>query len=668
MNALSRIPKPVERFSSHQIAAAELALSSLGLRGICWVILLAQMQSGKTETFLLIACEMLRNGLLNNVVIFSGNSETDLRDQLKAQIAAGSRFYRKYTRYLREVHDMEEDERADLIADITGQQMISVVWGSELDSFRGPTSNTLFIWEEAHYAQTKEQRPDRFLQRIGISADGNPERLEANGNRMITISATPFSELSDYLRLGQHKRVVKMEPGDGYVSVKAIRDTNRLKTFKKSYTEVIHNALLLKSPLKNSYGIIRVSHKNEAEVKQYVEAAGWSSVVYDSVSKDRHEREHGKAVWNDMATEPTANTVILIRGMCRMGKNLEKKHLAFVMETARNTGTDTILQSLLGRVCGYSDGSDRVLVYLSASCLPEIDRYIELWDHEGISIIPTRACNMTDRKAKCHVPIIPIQVPIDRALYPTNDRSDLLRCLRANFEAGTVVNKNSEAMFQEVRAKVLTSDKKLIVAHYADGRKEHQMARLRNVRDAYAQSEARDFGSGCGMDSVEANNVRYWIPKANAVEFAQDVMYITAHATREDMCDFLIPATTKREVFYTRPEEEEESDMSIPIHTTQAIIDETPIQGRLCEAISRSLESPVRRGIDIQVPKSTYKTLMKDLKKGGSIYNYVKSNYCGTYKDHVYDRMRPIEIEVKKSTSQPMALNRAGLLLVEVSW
>ena len=47
-----------------------------------WGMLLAQMQTGKTNTFLLTACEMLRTGKVERVIIFSGNQETDLRDQL----------------------------------------------------------------------------------------------------------------------------------------------------------------------------------------------------------------------------------------------------------------------------------------------------------------------------------------------------------------------------------------------------------------------------------------------------------------------------------------------------------------------------------------------------------------------------------------------------------
>ena len=54
--------------------------------GIRWVTLLAQMQSGKTEAYLLVACEMYRRGRVDGIAIFSGNSETDLKQQLEVII------------------------------------------------------------------------------------------------------------------------------------------------------------------------------------------------------------------------------------------------------------------------------------------------------------------------------------------------------------------------------------------------------------------------------------------------------------------------------------------------------------------------------------------------------------------------------------------------------
>ena len=48
-----------------------------------FTVLLAQMQSGKTGTYLFTALEMVRLGLVKNVVIICGSSDTSLRAQTR---------------------------------------------------------------------------------------------------------------------------------------------------------------------------------------------------------------------------------------------------------------------------------------------------------------------------------------------------------------------------------------------------------------------------------------------------------------------------------------------------------------------------------------------------------------------------------------------------------
>jgi len=659
----------MQSFSEQQILAAKDAIEAFRRLMYAWVILLAQMQSGKTETFLLIACELIRSSLVDHVVIFSGNAETDLREQLKAQITGlRSTFFRKYKRFLRENGMEDEDERDDFI-DVLISKII-VVWGSELDSYSGPTTKTFFIWEEAHHAQSKMQRPDKFLHKIGVSADGNEECLQRNDNLMMTISATPFSELSDNLRKDQGKYLVKMQPGNGYTGVKQIRDSRRIRTFKNKETGIAE-ALDLPKQNKKWYGIIRVSQKNEDIVKTAIELNGWRWVVYDSVSTCREERALGEETWKSMQREPAENTVIIIRGKCRMGKNLEKEHLLFVFETSKKSNTDTVLQSLLGRVCGYSTGSDKVIVFLSEKIVSsgEIDRYIEMWEHDGIQIMPTTANNLSEKKVKLHVPIIPIRVSIDRTQYPTNDRSHLISCLRNAFATGEgIVNKNSESAFEEVRSKVIHSDSKYLNAHRADARKEHQLKNLREVCTAHETGIARDFGSGGGIDS-QAKEIKYWFAKRNVTGFDLDVLYVTAHVTREDTGDYYIPATTGNEVFAHCLEDRTEvfgnGGMTIRLSSHTAT-DDAAMSSELCKLIELSLEV---QGCDRKIAscwdnaEKEFKGIIvtpqiyKKLQKGGSIHQYVRQHY-------------QLELNTCKSSGRvPKSLESRGFIkLASISW
>lgn len=640
--ALAAFAPPPQRQEDASVSSMFRMLAAFVGAAVCatavrWVILLAQMQSGKTETFLLVAVEKLRLRQVDNIVIFSGNTETDLRDQLKAQLALGSKFCRKYKKYLALVVGMEdEDERDDLIELLMTK--VRLVWGCELNSYSGPTTNTLFIWDEAHHAQSQKQRPDKFLQKIGVSADGNLACLERNGNFMMTISATPFSELSDNMRKEQGKCVVKMQPADGYVSVKQIRDSMRIRSFSK-LEGGLAEALNLRKPTK-SYGIIRVSQKNEESVRAVVEENGWRWVVYDSVNPNRAERALGEETWNTMDKIPPEHTAILIRGKCRMGKNLKKDHLSFVFETAKNSKTDTILQSLLGRVCGYSEGSDRVLVYLHAKIIRsgEIDRYVDLWENEGVQILPSRGNNLTDKRLRLHVPIVPIRVEIDREQFPTNDRSHIIRGVKYAFQTGVGLrNKNSAAAFDEVRHKVMTNESRHLNCHYLCLRKHHNEIRARELLDAYDRSVARDFGAGGGIDS-EGNEIKIWVPK-NVPGFDPNVLYVSAHVQREDMDGYFIPATTGIEVFAHQLEdgtvEHGNGGMLIRLSRNTAR-SAAAMQEELCRMIeiSRSTEGCDRKIAScwddnelefkgILMTPDIYQQLQKD----GAIYQHIRRQY-----------------------------------------
>jgi hypothetical protein len=378
-------------------------------RGFRWAILLAQMQSGKTETYLFICCELIRLSAVDSVVIFSGNAETDLRDQLKKEVEGkgDAKFYGKYELYLEEVVGLNIRLRRPIMESV--KTSIIVLWGTELNKHKNTYSNTLFVWEEAHHAQTIHQCPDKFLHKVGISADGNSSCLASKGNYVVSISATPFSEISDLVHNEQDKMLVYMRPGVGYNSVKTIMESGRLKSFK-NVDSGLRDALATPhdSP---KYAIVRISNKNEETVKSIISQNNWKFVVYDSIASGA-DKDEGARVWNGMKNAPVENTVILLRGKCRMGKNLEKEHVLFVMETCKTSNTDTILQGLLGRICGYSIGSSSVDVYLHRKIVDsgELQRYVDLT--EGDMIIPANACNLAKTTViKTLHPIVPILVP-----------------------------------------------------------------------------------------------------------------------------------------------------------------------------------------------------------------------------------------------------------------
>lgn len=545
-------------FSTQQLNASNEVVNIFEATIYRWGILLAQMQSGKTETYLRIACELLTKQVIDYVVIFSGNAETELADQIyenvkeiernaKKPVAKSSSFWPKYLQSKEsELTAVPEQFRSMTLNGIKSslQSKISIVWGTELNGFTGPFERTLFIWDEAHFAQNLTQRPDKFLKKIGISANGDSSALKSKGNLMLTVSATPFSELSDYHHLHQEKFIVKMLPGANYIGVKQIKESKRLI----SYTDLTQG---LKAAFKTSsetysspkYCVIRISKKSEELVIDECLNNGWHFVIYDSVSKCIEQKEKAKKVWNSMDKAPKKNTAILIRGMCRMGKNMQKSHLSFVFETASNSATDTVLQGLLGRTCGYSDGSDRVKIYLSNKIIKseDIERYIELWDTEGVQIIPRKANNVGMKLPSDRQPIIPIRIKRSNL---DNDRKQVIADVLNAFdrEPSRIENKNTHQSF----------DFNSIRVFYLDESKKHRGTdKALTLQSCFEQGIAKGMNQGSGAVEGEVN---IWCPK-RIPNFDTQYVYVTLTVLDRTIHDRnKIPETTKKEIFAHRLE------------------------------------------------------------------------------------------------------------------
>ena len=551
-----------QTITREHIEAADKIITSYQC-GFRWSILIAQMQSGKTFTFLLVCSELIRVGLIESVIIFSGNTEIDLKEQLVKKVTGeDEEFFESYQDYLEDIIQLNRESRRKIIRQI--KEKITVIWGTELNKFKLKPEKTLFIWEEAHFAQNLNQCPDKFLTRVGISGNGDHECLEEKGNFVLTVSATPFSELSDNFHDHQDKKVVYLRPGTGYNSVKMIRDSGRLKGFT-SVDDALPEALnkYHESP---KYALVRMSKTNEDKLIAIIQANHWDFVIYDTLGKDEIGKkdksiiEKGERVWKNMKNAPEKDTVILLRGKCRMGKNLEKQHVLFVMETAKSSNTDTVLQSLLGRVCGYSTGSDKIDVYLHQKIVKsgEIDRYIKLVEgmdqSEEVRLIPRKARNLTGKRVETHSPIIPIRITRTNS---SNDRKDILFDVYNAFiyDTARIINKNSEEKLQEVSGTFVDAwnrgKKDLKVCYLKKKEGGTRTEKIANeIKEAYQNSIAKKFGSGCGIDS-EGLEVNIWVSKKELQdpELTQYI-YITAHVEKsENLHEDRIPKTTLNEVF-----------------------------------------------------------------------------------------------------------------------
>lgn len=360
-------------------------------------ILFAQMQSGKTNTFLLFAGEMLRQKKVNHVIIFTGNRENELKNQLIDEIRGSDKkrsfFNTKYVKYLLEKNNLFENsseiekliELNNLVEDIKSK--IIIIWGTELKKKvnKTPKENTLFIFEESHFAQSCEQMPDKFLREIGLPPNGDKDILEEKGNYICSVSATPFSELYDNINFKQSKKIIHLHPGEGYRGIEWFKENNKIVGYS-NWKKTLKNALRLKREDIN-WAIIRVRGDDNVSIAERIsKEQGWEVKKYDQELTEIEDM-------TELKDKPDFPTIIIIRERCRMGTVVPKEYLSFLFETSVNMNTDTLLQGLLGRACGYHT-NENLEVYINMNIINtgEIDRYIALWN--GINIGPKKAKNI----------------------------------------------------------------------------------------------------------------------------------------------------------------------------------------------------------------------------------------------------------------------------------
>jgi hypothetical protein len=333
-----------------------------------YVLLVAQPQSGKTDTFLLCAFEFIRLNKVQRVVLFSGNSDLELKKQTLDGIAD---FGFKYTNYLVEKENIARNNAQLLFKQI--KNTIQVIWSGQLLKAKTSVEKTLFIWEESHYAQSADMLPHQFMHENGVSASGI---LDKGEDYFLSVSATPFSEIADIVLQKQEKSMVYLSPGPLYKGVEYFMENELVLPHEGSPTELLEaiRATETRFPAdKKIYGIIRCSNVAEMDYTKVARKCGWDIQHFNMAVKTVEYKDIS------LPEAPENNTIVFIKGALRMGKQVCKDHIGFVMETSVSSNTDTLLQGLWGRMFSFGDVS-RIRVYIPTNLLysGEVARYIQM--------------------------------------------------------------------------------------------------------------------------------------------------------------------------------------------------------------------------------------------------------------------------------------------------
>ena len=641
-------------FSKQQLEAA----NEIVTRNEHWVVLQAQMQSGKTDTYLFVAAEMLFYKKVKHVIIMCGNGEIELKTQLIKDLKA---FEHKYNELLEVVLGKSVSERREIREQINLDDNIKIRYGADLaskhDHVIGDMKDTLLIWDESHHAAGQMNRPNKFLKRMGISADGNPLRLEGEEQNtyVLSVSATPFAELSDFHHESQRKEVVVLQPGDGYRGVAYY--LNKIISFADwsvTLPEILHQYAAKSASAK--YALIRINGDEDMEkARKITDENGWLFKVFDAENVARGKKTHDSSIMqslDELAMAPLKNTVIFIRGMCRMGKKVPKQHLAFVMETARNPNTDTVLQGLLGRMCGYHEVDIGIYLHknmadkITGNGTTELEKFVE-------GSLPVNAAHMS----KARETVFDAFPIVLRGLVEDQADPDYLECSADKTRAfakngiltgnGVVRNDNGPIHSADIRRQIASAETHVTV---------HDVCKP-NVNISYASVPALFEGilagtqvkkavrslPSCGLMS-DGKEVNAWVFKTNKYEslgFEIGTIIVQAACKMTADGESAVPKTKGTEAFTSKQEDGTEvasngscavtisPATATSVSAMKSAIDELvrmSLQKREAVTVSRCITSnwdakDKWQGILIN------DVVSQALKKTGDIYKFIKSKH-----------------------------------------
>ena len=376
-----------------------------------FTVLLAQMQSGKTGTYLFTALEMVRLGLVKNVAIICGSSDTSLRAQARDDMDIAFKGFQRETMVAGDL------EGAIRLTDAT----IGVHFSQDLGKLDKIPDESLIIHDESHMAQSKNNIPfKRFYQKNNLDKAlmGDFSELKKKHCYILGVSATPFSEIvankkvqtSDWTSEERGfldgvelspKNFYFMKPGSGYIGVTELLEKGCIKfeaeNIKASDCAHVASVLRKNTPkYHQKYVVVRtLCAEKDSDMMRTIA----SSVGYDYVSVFG-----GEGSLEFMKVQPIKTTLVHICGKFRMGQVVPKIYISMVYEQSTHPNADTILQGLVGRMCGYqANGAHTdVDIYVSSMAEDLIRKYSRAWSEGAMDELSTvtKAMNLGGVKRK----------------------------------------------------------------------------------------------------------------------------------------------------------------------------------------------------------------------------------------------------------------------------
>lgn len=428
-----------------------------------YVVLLAMMQSGKTKTFHRVIRMMMKRGMIRRVVLLCGSNDVDLYKQAEMDAVDNNG---KYCPHLCEywgapASKKRSQKKQHGYKSADAAWPLQIVFHQDMLTATFDIRDTLFILDESHVAQDQDMRVASFFERHRLNLSGEDEHMKASNAYILSVSATPFSELALFLdnKTPNKRSVVMRQPAGHYGVPQYLHD------------ELVRPAISLRHPEgaeeftrnirgRNLYNIVRINNVEEEE-------AFWEICGAEGFDVREYSSAHEGIVIDDMGlAPPDMPTIILVKQRLRCGKVVPKRYVNMVWETSGEPNIDTILQSFLGRMCGYDSafGMHKPLIYLPRNALevnPAIGMhalqiYVHLFTRLDIDpiIMPSSGKNVNKVSSKTpskRRPVLAFCFPQPRRLR------DAAPSIRPDGKEGRLVieTENKRKIFNKLRPQIM---------------------------------------------------------------------------------------------------------------------------------------------------------------------------------------------------------------------
>jgi hypothetical protein len=331
-------------FFPNQIEAGAAVVKVFASGDYHYSLLCAETQSGKSGTFHYIAQKMLQDNIVDHVCIVCPSAEVELREQAESD---AMEYNRSFVR----------------------SKKMSVTFRTAFKKTLLPVKRSLWIIDESHLDQDKGQEMDHFLKVHDMTLAGTTDKMKGDKTYILSVSATPYSEFSDIMyQRSKPKYIQYLKPGNGYIGASDYLYRGLIKpTFSIEDASERFMDLVLAGG--NRYSIIRLTSgpraKAESVLRGNCRAKGIRLVFFTQdtdeviISKRRQvSMLPSSATTIDpspvcLSEEPSEPTLVVVKGRLRCGKVVPKEFVHLVWEDSKDPDADTIIQSLLGRMCGY---------------------------------------------------------------------------------------------------------------------------------------------------------------------------------------------------------------------------------------------------------------------------------------------------------------------------